>query len=57
VIVNAVLDVADAPPGLLNHLDLPIAGVRRGGWEAVLDPARPPEPGRVWLARRPYAGS
>jgi len=57
VIVNAALDVADAPPGLLNHLDLPIAGARRGGWEAVLDPARPVEPGRIWLSRRPYAGS
>lgn len=57
VIVNAALDVADAPPGLLNHLDLPIAGSRRGGWQAVLDPARPAEPGRIWLSRRPYAGS
>jgi 4-hydroxy-tetrahydrodipicolinate reductase len=35
VLVNAVPDVADAPPGLLNVLDLPIAGARRGGWQTM----------------------
>jgi 2,4-diaminopentanoate dehydrogenase len=56
VIVNAALDVADAPPGLLNVLDLPIAGARRGGWRAVLDPARAPQPGRLWLSRETFPG-
>lgn len=53
VIVSAVSNVVDAPPGLVNVLDLPIAGARRGGWTNVVDPAKPGSPRGLWIAAQP----
>jgi 4-hydroxy-tetrahydrodipicolinate reductase len=53
MIVNAAHDVVGAPPGLVNMLDLTIAGTRRGGFRYAVDPAVPPHPGEVRLVRRP----
>jgi hypothetical protein len=53
MIVNAAHDVVGAPPGLVNMLDLTIAGTRRGGFRYEVDPAVPPHPGEVRLVRRP----
>ncbi|MDQ0393145.1 NAD(P)H-dependent amine dehydrogenase family protein [Labrys monachus] len=53
VIVSAVQNVVDAAPGLVNVLDLPVAGARRAGWQAILDPAKSGRPGKVWIARQP----
>lgn len=52
MIMNATHDVIAAPPGLRNVLDFSIGGRRRGGFELVVDPARPPLPGTTWLVRR-----
>jgi hypothetical protein len=52
-IVNATHDLLDAPPGLVNILDFPIAGVRRGGFRYAVDPKHPPRPGQVRLVPVP----
>ncbi len=52
MIMNATHDVIAAPPGLRNVLDFSIGGRRRGGFELVVDPARPPVPGTTWLVRQ-----
>lgn len=52
-IVNTTHDVVRADPGLASVLDFAIGGRPRGMVRYVLDPARPPQPGTVWLARAP----
>ena len=52
MIMNAVHDIIAAPPGLCNVLDFSMGGRRRGGFELVLDPERPPVPSTTWLAPR-----
>jgi 4-hydroxy-tetrahydrodipicolinate reductase len=51
VIVNAIPDVAAAPPGLVNMLDFSIGGARRGGYRYVVDRGAGLRPGVVPLAR------
>ena len=53
MIVNATHDVVGAAPGLVNMLDLTIAGTRRGGFRYRVDPAAPPRPGEVRLIKAP----
>jgi 4-hydroxy-tetrahydrodipicolinate reductase len=53
MIVNATHDVIGAAPGLVNMLDMTIAGTRRGGFRYVVDPASRPRPGEVRLVRLP----
>lgn len=52
-IVNASHDVVGADPGLVNLLDLSIAGVRRGGFRYVVDEAGGARPGRIAVRRVP----
>jgi hypothetical protein len=54
-IVNTTHDVATAPPGLANVLDFAMGGRPRGLFSYVSDPANPPKPGKVWLAKTPLA--
>jgi 2,4-diaminopentanoate dehydrogenase len=53
MIINATADIVAAPPGLHNVLDFSMGGRRRGMFRHVTDPARPPQPGKVWLVRAP----
>ena len=50
-IVNATHDVIAASPGLVNVLDLSIAGVRRGGFRYVVDDSREVRPGYLAVTR------
>ncbi len=52
LIMNATHDVIAAPPGLCSVLDFSMGGRRRGGFELVLDPSRPPLPSTTWLVPR-----
>ena len=53
MIINAAHDVIAASPGLCNVVDFSMGGRRRGGYELVLDPGRPPVPTTTWLVPRP----
>jgi 4-hydroxy-tetrahydrodipicolinate reductase len=55
MIVNATYDVLRAGPGLMNVLDASLGGAHRGGFRLVTDPARPWQPGRLWLVPQPLA--
>ncbi len=57
VITSTIRNVIEAPPGLVNGLDLPIAGARRGGWTNTVDPVRGDTPGRTWIVAKPRTGS
>ena len=50
-IVNASHDVVSASPGLVNILDLSVAGVRRGGFRYELDPSASVRPSVVPVRR------
>ncbi|WP_293858134.1 hypothetical protein [uncultured Alsobacter sp.] len=50
-IVNATHDVIGAEPGLVNIVDLSVAGTRRGGFSYAVDRASPPVPGLVKLVK------
>ena len=54
MMLNAVHDVMAADPGLVNVMDFSMAGRRRGGFELVLDPGRPPTHETTWLIPRPF---
>lgn len=47
VVANAIVDVAAAPAGLVNILDLPLAASRRAPHRYRIDPARQTSPGTV----------
>jgi 4-hydroxy-tetrahydrodipicolinate reductase len=53
MIINATADIVAAGPGLHNVLDFSMGGRRRGMFRHVTDPAKPPQPGKVWLTREP----
>jgi 4-hydroxy-tetrahydrodipicolinate reductase len=52
-IANTTHDVVRAPPGLVNVMDFAMGGRPRGLFRYVTDPARPPVPGKTWLAKAP----
>ncbi len=52
MIMNAAHDTIAAAPGLRNVLDYSMGGRRRGGFELIVDPARPPTPGTTWVVPR-----
>jgi 2,4-diaminopentanoate dehydrogenase len=56
-VVNTTYDVATAPPGLANVLDFAMGGRPRGMYVYVCDPANPPSPGKVWLAKKPLGAA
>jgi hypothetical protein len=53
VIVNALHDVVNAPPGLVNTLDFSIGGARRGGFRYKADFSGPQRAGLVRLKKVP----
>lgn len=52
-IANTTHDVVRAPPGLVNVMDFAMGGRPRGLFRYTTDPARPPVPGKTWLAKAP----
>ena len=55
MIINAAHDIIAAAPGLRSVLDFSTGGRRRGGFQLVVDPARPPQPRTTWLVKQPAA--
>ena len=53
MIINATRDVVEAAPGLVNVMSFSMSGRRRGLFRYIVDPARPPKPGKTWLVRAP----
>lgn len=51
VVAALAADVAAAPPGLVNLLDLPLGGTRRSGGRVAVDPARSAVPGTIPVHR------